>query len=327
MRDDPERAAWALVDAVQRGEFDDAEDAALAALGRVRKARADDIASGDSSEKREVRADGGHSAGGTEQTHVALHSGGMDSTISTHIAVRWGPADVVVHLDTGTGIDDNEEYVREFARELDVQCWSLATQNDYEEIVREHGFPGPSRHGIMYRRLKERQIQKLASKVSGDLHCWTGVRVFESDRRMRHVEPTSEHDAGRWYWRAPIHDWTKKDCQDYLKRFDLPRNPLWDTLGRSGDCWCGCFGNPGELLDAEAAGHGDHADWLRDLERDVETGDETERWAWGALSEHERRAERVGHEQMTLCSSCSGYPVADGGQSLSTKTDHTEGSE
>jgi 3'-phosphoadenosine 5'-phosphosulfate sulfotransferase (PAPS reductase)/FAD synthetase len=238
------------------------------------------------------------------ETHVALCSGGLDSTVATHIAVRWGPADVVVHLDTGTGIDENEEFVRELSRELGVQCWTLSTQHDFEEIVAEHGFPGPSRHGIMYRKLKERQIQRLAARVGGDLHCWTGVRALESDRRMRTVEAEAEHDAGRWYWRAPIHDWTQQDTRDYLERFDLPENPVWDALGRSGECWCGCFASPEEILDAEAAGFEKHAEWLRDLENTTEADDEKGRWGWGGMPEPARRAERVGDEQVTLCSSC-----------------------
>lgn len=237
------------------------------------------------------------------ETHVALCSGGQDSAVATHAAVRWGPADIVVHLDTGTGLDENEQYVRELARELGAQPWTLGTHEDYEEIVAEHGFPGPSRHSIIYRRLKERQLQKLAAQVD-ELHCWTGVRARESDRRMRTVEPEGEHDGGRWYWHAPIHDWTAQDCRQYVAQFDLPRNPLWDTLGRSGDCFCGCFGSPEEKLDLRAAGCTHHAEWLDALEDDVETGDETGRWAWGALSEPARRAERVDDAQMTLCSTC-----------------------
>jgi len=47
--------------------------------------------------------------------HVALVSGGMDSAVAAHVSVRWGPADLLVYLDTGTGLDANREYVEEFA--------------------------------------------------------------------------------------------------------------------------------------------------------------------------------------------------------------------
>lgn len=241
-------------------------------------------------------------------THIALCSGGIDSAVASHIAVRWGPAELIVLLDTGTGLPANEEYVRQLARQIGVQPWILGTHEDYEDIVKEHGFPGPSRHSIIYRRLKERQIQKLAGLVD-DLHCWTGVRSLESERRMRVVQPNQAHAGGRWYWHAPIHDWTIQDCRRYIESFNLPRNPLWDTLGRSGDCFCGCFGTREELLDLRAAGCEKQALWIESLEDSLETGDETGKWAWGSLSHIERRAERVDESQMTLCSSCGEEPV------------------
>lgn len=252
------------------------------------------------------------------ENHVALISGGMDSAVATHVAVRWGPADVLVYLDTGTGLDENREYVEEYADELGVQLWTLRTNEDYGERVRENGFPGPSRHSIMYRSLKERQIGKLATFSNGygnesHLHLWTGVRSDESERRMRNVEP--EGEGTRWTWHAPIHDWSKAECREYVDTFDLPRNPLWDDLGRSGDCFCGCFGSPEEKIDLEAAGCKGHAEWLRNLEANVDTGDETETWAWGAFSDAERRAARADADdgQVTLCSTCGpAYP--DGGE-------------
>lgn len=247
----------------------------------------------------------------SSETHVALCSGGMDSAVSTHVAMTWGEAEIVVYLDTGTGLEENRKYVEDLCEEFGWQLWTLRTHESYEEKVEEHGFPGPSRHGIMYRSLKERQIQKLAAVAGDDLHCWTGVRSLESSRRMSNVEPDSEQAGGRWYWHAPIHDWNKQQCKDYLESFDIPRNDLWDTLGRSGDCFCGCYGNPEEKLDLRAAGCDYHAEWIEGLEEDVETGDETECWAWGAMSNTERRAARVDEKQMTLCSKCE--IRADGG--------------
>lgn len=242
---------------------------------------------------------------GRDTVHVALVSGGMDSTVAAARAVEIAPKiDLLAYLDTGTGLDANREYVETLADALGVQLWTLRTHVDYEDRVREHGFPGPSRHAIMYRSLKERQIGKLAT-VTGDreLVLWTGVRSSESARRMAHVERVQETD--RWTWVAPIHDWGKGDCRDYLDAEELPRNDLWSTLGRSGDCYCGCFGTREELLDLEAVGEGDHAEWLRSLEEETDADDETALWAWASLSAHEQRAERVsGDGQMTLCSTC-----------------------
>lgn len=244
---------------------------------------------------------------GRDSVHVALVSGGMDSTVAAAVTQSTVPKlDLLAYLDTGTGLDANREYVEDLADALDVQLWTLRTHESYPEKVRENGYPGPSRHGIMYTSLKERQLGKLATVTGGkELVLWTGVRSLESDRRMANVEGVQ--DARRWTWAAPIHDWSKQDCRNYLDAHDLPENDLWNTLGRSGDCFCGCFGNREELLDLEAEGHAEHANWLRNLE--TEPDDETALWAWGSLSENERRAERVDEDQMSLCSSCGpAYP-------------------
>jgi len=246
---------------------------------------------------------------GRDSTHVALVSGGMDSTVAAAVSQEVArKLDVLAYLDTRTGLEANREYVEELADALGLQLWTLRTHESYAEKVRENGYPGPSRHGMMFNFLKERQISKLATVSHGDLVLWTGVRSHESERRMAHVEGVQE--ARRWTWVAPIHDWTKQDCQDYLDGRDLPENPLWKTLGRSGDCFCGCFASREELLDLEAEGFVEHADWLRNL--DTEPDDETALWAWASLSKTEQRAERVGDDQMTLCSTCA---LPDGGES------------
>ncbi|OLZ41507.1 hypothetical protein A6E15_11165 [Natrinema saccharevitans] len=262
--------------------------------------------------------------------HVALISGGMDSAVAAHIAIEDGPADLLVYLDTRTGLDENREYIEEYADALGVQLWTLRTPESYEDRVIEDGFPGPSRHSIMYRSLKERQIGRLATMSAGrgrasDLHMWTGVRSAESQRRMEHVEP--ESDGPRWVWHAPIHDWTKEDCREYLEKYDIPRNPLWETLGRSGDCFCGCFGSPEEKLDLRAAGCEYQAEWIEELEDRVDVDDpakERETWAWGAFDDDERRSERVENDdaQMTLCSTCSPHPdSSQNDRSLQTVSD------
>lgn len=239
-----------------------------------------------------------------DEQHIALVSGGMDSTVAADIAIRYTPADLLVYLDTGTGLEKNRRYVERLASWMDTQLWTLRTHESYQEAVLKHGFPGKSRHGIMYRKLKERQLQQLSYRLEGELHLWTGVRRLESEPRMRYVEPEAEHSGGKWVWHAPIANWTKERCRDHIRRNEIPCSPLWDSLGRSGDCYCGCFGSPEEKLDTIAAGERGRVAWLEALEELSDQGNERDSWAWGAMSDAEKRAERVGEDQLTLCSSC-----------------------
>jgi len=238
------------------------------------------------------------------ERHVVLISGGKDSAAAAHYTVNKLDVDIkcAVYLDTRVGCDKNREYVEQLADSLGLQLWTLRTHESYEEKVKEHGFPGPSRHFIMYSLLKERQLGRLATMTGGDLHLWTGVRKQESDRRMKHVEP--EKEADRWTWHAPLCWQGQRWVDAYIDNHDIPESDLWTAMGRSADCFCGCFGSPEELIDAEAADCTDIVAKLRRLEEEVDTNDEKSRWAWNDLSDVEKRAERVDDDYMFLCGDC-----------------------
>lgn len=227
----------------------------------------------------------------------------MDSVVASHVSIRWGWCDVLVYLDTGVGAEPNKRFVERVADEFGVPLLLIRTPESYEERVREHGFPGESRHSIMYRSLKERQIGKLATLCDGrgnasELYLWTGVRRQESERRMDHVERIQEAD--RWTWIAPIYNWSDAEVRRYHARRSLPTNYLWRTLGRSADCFCGAFGAKEELIDAEACGCNEVVRDMRRLEDEIDG-------TWSVSpSETELRADRAEEDdkQMMLCESC-----------------------
>ena len=259
------------------------------------------------------------------ERHVALCSGGKDSVAATHAAMVFGPATEVVYLDTGTGpgggaVDANAEWIREWCESNGWPFRRMETPEDFTVLVAENGYPGPSRHFMMYQKLKDRQLCQLAAETDGDLYCWTGIRRFESERRMRHVEPDGEREGGRWYWRAPLAHWTNEKVEEYRETFAIPVSPVTEEIGRSADCWCGCFGDRTELVDLAAAGYEDHADWLESLKTPDGCPKEQQVWAGYNWDKEDWAAED--EAQVTLCSSCA---VPDGGnQSLQPETDQQE---
>jgi 3'-phosphoadenosine 5'-phosphosulfate sulfotransferase (PAPS reductase)/FAD synthetase len=258
----------------------------------------------------------------SDETHIALCSGGRDSVVATHAAMRFGPAEFVVYLDTTTGNRRNLEFVRRFCDEFG---WHLAvwrTNYNYGDLIEEYGFPGPSWHQRMYAYLKERQLAFHARRYAGDIHYWTGVYRRESEQRMGRVVAEAEGKDAVWTWRSPCAEWTDAEFARYHDRFRLPTNPLWSTLGRSGDCWCGAFANREELLDDEIV-EADHAAWLRDLEADLSADsggfddERREEWAWHDDDPSAWAVDEVRDgEQGMLCSHCGEYAdlLADGGQ-------------
>jgi len=183
---------------------------------------------------------------------LALFSGGHDSVTSTHLAAQQPTFRAVVHVNTGIGVEDTREYVRQVCRD---QGWPLieecAPSGWYERNCLTKGMPGgPIDHGIMYQRLKDDQVRAVVRRFKrrrGDtVGLVTGVRKSESDRRMRvHPEPVIRERAQLWI--NPILEWTASDVNTYMEQVGLPRNRVVDLLHRSGECLCGALANPDEL--------------------------------------------------------------------------------
>ncbi len=193
---------------------------------------------------------------------VGLLSGGHDSMTANLIAHESG-ADMSLHINTGIGVEQTRDYVRESCSERN---WKLeeykATENTksdgtpdpqvYEDLVRDQGFPGPFLHTKMYNRLKERQLHRFEREIGATpkrpVVYISGVRSDESVRRMGTTQ-TEPHGCGRRIWLNVIHDFTKSDCAGCMKHFGVKRNEVVDLIHKSGECLCGAFASPGELAE------------------------------------------------------------------------------
>jgi len=257
-----------------------------------------------------------------QATDFALFSGGNDSIASTHYAHQHHDIDYTVYLDTNTGIPENREYVKEVCDRLGwdlavisspVTLKEFATGTDSRQPL---GFPGPAIHSWAFQYFKQRQLRQIARHVDAEPRFYTGVRSDESDRRMRNVEG-SEQEGEQWLWISPIHDWSDGRTDEYREQNDLPRNPVNEKIGRSGDCYCGAYANrETELVELEAH-FPEHYDWLTELEQEVqeEIGSDEPHcyWGFGSIDEKELRAKMAENDdaQMMLCSSCDvpDYPT------------------
>lgn len=244
------------------------------------------------------------------------YSGGNDSLCTLDVLSRWAHSRNVrfraLHINTGIGIEKTREHVRRASKE---QGWNLLEirakedcGQDYEELVLEHGFPGPDHHTKMYNRLKERGI-RLAMKRAKRGHSRTarvmmvtGIRAEESSIRAGYKRTT--HRIGSMVWVNPLYRWTGSDCHDYIERHDLPVNPVSKVLGMSGECLCGAYAHKGEL-DLVRIADPDTADYIEDLERRVKAAGKP--WGWEDPGPPKRwLLEREGQQTMfqPLCAGC-----------------------
>ena len=257
-------------------------------------------------------------------TDFALFSGGNDSIASTHYCHEHYDIDYTVYLDTNTGIDENIEYVKDVC---DRYGWDLAilsspvTLKEFAlgtDTRQPLGFPGPAAHSWAFQYLKERQLGQIATQTDNEPRFYTGVRSDESERRMRNVQEDVEQ-TDRWVYVNPIHDWSDEQTDAYRDKHALPRNPVNEKIGRSGDCYCGAYANRETELVELQAHYPDHYEWLMDLEQEVQEQEGADKpssyWGFGNMSEKELRGKIAENDdkQMMLCSSCDvpDYPKPD----------------
>jgi 3'-phosphoadenosine 5'-phosphosulfate sulfotransferase (PAPS reductase)/FAD synthetase len=186
-----------------------------------------------------------------------LFSGGHDSLTSTSIAAQHPRFTAAVHINTGIGIEETRQFVRDTCKR---EGWPLIEMfpdgKTYEDLIMEKGFPGgPKSHNSMYYYLKQRQVNRLVREHKrgywGRVVLVTGIRVEESARRTKAAIAVPALRKGAQVWVNPILDWSGVDCSRHIDAEGLQRNEVVDLLHRSGECLCGALANKKEIKEIE----------------------------------------------------------------------------
>jgi 3'-phosphoadenosine 5'-phosphosulfate sulfotransferase (PAPS reductase)/FAD synthetase len=180
-------------------------------------------------------------------------SGGRDSLAITHWMMANVPGCEVFHCNTGIGIERTRQFVRDTCKAMGWPLHEIRAKEDcgqdYDEIVKKHGFPGSYAHKMMFTLLKERPIRELVRRLQTKrgqrVMIAAGVRHDESVRRMGYAGAEVTRN-GSLVWASPIYWWSASDRDAYIRAHNLPVNPISQMLGMSGECLCGAFAHKGE---------------------------------------------------------------------------------
>lgn len=234
-----------------------------------------------------------------------LFSGGHDSLCSTALASRMPGFVAAVHINTGIGIEQTREFVRETCKRQGWPLIEMHPEKSYEELVLTRGgFPsGPKSHNSMYWYLKQKQVNRLVREHkrgrSGRVILVTGIRKSESTRRLGAGISVPERRDGAQVWLNPILDWTARDCSDFMAENNLQRNQVSDLLHRSGECLCGALAHRDEIREIELW-FPEVAERIHALEaRTRELGLKSQRWAAPSS-----RKDRDQDKALAMCNSC-----------------------
>jgi 3'-phosphoadenosine 5'-phosphosulfate sulfotransferase (PAPS reductase)/FAD synthetase len=183
-------------------------------------------------------------------------SGGNDSRAVVHWMMNNVPGCRPVHFNTGIGIEATRVYVRETSKAMGWDLIEIRAKEDcgqdYDELCRRFGFPGPDGHRLMYQRLKERCVYELVKRAKvghsrrAKVMIATGIRHDESVVRMGYAG-REVNKVRAQIWTNPFYWSSQAERDAYNAASGMPRNPVADALGMSGECGCGAFAHPGEL--------------------------------------------------------------------------------
>ena len=246
---------------------------------------------------------------------LGLFSGGHDSVTAVHLAARHPAFSAAVHVNTGTGVIEDDfstiGFVRETAKRHGWPLREYQSDDRYEDIVAEYGFPGPAAHKFMYIRLKERGMRKAVREAKAGhkrnrrVILISGARQEESIRRMGHAIPVQRE--GAWVWVNIIWDWTGVDCARYMAANAIQRSPVVDRIHKSGECLCGAYAKPGEFEDLKM--------WCPKTAARLEAmrGSASRPcWGWGASDrkQWEKALKSMRSARMPMCDGCAEAPIA-----------------
>lgn len=155
-----------------------------------------------------------------------------------HSAFEAGFRFPVFTIDTGLLFDETLELKAKLESRFGIQIEALKPEQTVDEQAAEHG-PGLwNRHPDLCCTM--RKVLPLQRKL-GELDVWiTGLRRQQSEGRQKTAivelyKFDVLHDR-RIVKLNPMANWSRKDVQDYLRRHDLPTNPLLQQGFRSIGC-------------------------------------------------------------------------------------------
>jgi 3'-phosphoadenosine 5'-phosphosulfate sulfotransferase (PAPS reductase)/FAD synthetase len=233
----------------------------------------------------------------------ALLSGGKDSTLTAIEMSRRNKLEGVVYIDTGIGLNETKEYVEELCSNSGWNLKVCKGYTSYDSYILKHGFPTPSGHSQIMHILKLDAVRKFISwhkRETGDTPLlFSGVRRSESSRRSQWAKRFQFYQGA--YWECPIFHYDDDKVWNFHYQYKIPINSAYGTIGKSGDCLCGAFGNLTEkkIIEKYYPYLSDHISYLEENTKSESYN------IWGNTDKPMCSLQGKGQSEHLLCSECS----------------------
>ncbi|MDO8639219.1 MAG: phosphoadenosine phosphosulfate reductase family protein [Candidatus Daviesbacteria bacterium] len=155
-------------------------------------------------------------------------SGGGDSEVLLHIALKLNPDIPVLFVDTRYEFPETIPFVEKIRNEWNIASLTVvrATTDIVEKLVKKYG-KGTPKFTLEFNN--HHKIQPLVNGIK-NLHLdvfIAGIRGVEHEERAKETifSPRENPQHIRVH---PMLFWTQSDVREYLKKNKLPHNPLYD---------------------------------------------------------------------------------------------------
>jgi len=152
---------------------------------------------------------------------------------------------VVVHVDTTVSLPGVQDYVREVCESQGWDLRILRPKEDFFSLALVKGMPTIKRRWCCY-YLKLKPLYDYIKTVRQPRAFITGLRREESPRRAS-LSEWIWHKRGKCFNYAPIISWTGAQVEAYIRKHNLPVNPIYKLIKSSGECLCGVYASKKEL--------------------------------------------------------------------------------
>lgn len=198
----------------------------------------------------------------------ALTSGGKDSMSVCHWLAEHDKLEAAVHIQTNIGIRETTDWIKDHCKEVGYKLHVIEPQPKftYASFVLQYGFPGPPAHRMIMGLLKYKTMRDFALSIDPKHHCLiSGVRKFESERRLGNYPHPIQHDGKMWFG-CPFFYMTTEEVYKYVHIHGIKITPVHKKMGMSGECMCGSYATRGQKemvreLDPELA---EYIKWLEE---------------------------------------------------------------
>ena len=176
-----------------------------------------------------------------------LFSGGKDSLVCLDLAYRcWKDSFKVVYIEvTGNTHPKCNKYVHKTVNEYGLELIHLIYDRDFFDMLKELGYPSVLWAGPRWCLQRFKDIPMIQFNKNNTVNLTVaGVKQGDSNRRRtwisknvidgRVINPRKKvYGKVQLY---PIYNWEREDVWNYIKQNNLPLNPLYEEIGRAGNC-------------------------------------------------------------------------------------------